>query len=137
MKFFYLLSIGCLLLCSCSNSTSKKDSDESNVSDYSTVNTNSNSITANFRTETDVRTFLCRHTFIDNEGNRITFSNMANQLDMNGRAMTSVLNVLSFASDEAELSFQGPYGKSRFYLAVEDGEAGLMDRNDFSTYYAK
>ena len=101
------------------------------------VNTSRNSITADFRTEIDVRTFLCRYTFIDNEGNRITFSNMANQLEMNGRAMTSVLNVLSFSSDEAELSFQGPYGKSRFYLAVEDGKAGLMDRNDFSVYDAK
>lgn len=114
-----------------------ESSSTNNYNSSSSSSMSSNSISANFRTETDVRTFLCRYTFRDNEGNRISFSNMANQLEMNGRAMSSSLTIQSFGHNEAELVFQGPYGRSRFYLAVEDGEAGLMDRNDLSTYYAK
>lgn len=136
-KIFYLLFVGCLCLNSCGNKTSDNGSDDSSYSDDSGIASSDYGITANFRTETDVRTFLCRYTFRDDEGNRISFSNMANQLEMNGTAMSSSLTIQGFASDEAELVFQGPYGRSRFYLAVEDGEAGLMDRNDFSVYYAK
>ena len=112
----------------------ESSSTQNNVSNS---NKRSNYITANFRTEIDIRTFLCRNTFRDDEGNTLKFSDMANQLEMNGRVMTTVMNIQSFSHDEANLIFQGPYGRSRFYLSIVDGVAGLIDKNDQSLYYTR
>lgn len=98
--------------------------------------TNSNNELNNnvFKSELDIRNYLCEHVFIDGDGYRISFVNKANNLAMNGRMMTSSLTINKYNGNQAELYFQGDYGKSRFHLVLNDERGIITDMSDNTSY---
>ena len=89
-----------------------------------------------FNNEQDVRTYLCTHRFSSSDGYTISFSNNANELSLNGKLLTSYVEVSLSSSSSAVLRTHGPYGNTTFRLSVS-GSDGVIRDSDGESYYSK
>lgn len=67
-----------------------------------------------FRSPSDVFAFLSRHTFRDDNGNRLVIK--SNSLYMNGRALTGAVRVEDLSENEATLTAHSPFTNSGFEI---------------------
>lgn len=90
-----------------------------------------------FSDEQDVRSYLCSHRFSSNDGYTLRFSNNANEISMNGKPLSSYVEIRSVSSSSATIRSQGPYGNTTFHLTISGSECVLEDTNDGTCYYSK
>lgn len=92
------------------------------------------SSSVSFSTEQDVRTFLCTNRFSSSDGFKISFSNNANELSLNGKPITSYVEIRLCGQSYAILRTHGPYGNTTFLLSISGSEGFLVDKNDGTIY---
>ena len=90
-----------------------------------------------FSSEQDVRTYLCTHRFSSSDGYTLSFSNNGNEVSLNGKPLSSYVQIRSVSSSSAILRTQGPYGNTTFRLSVSGSEGEIEDTNDGTCYYSK
>lgn len=90
-----------------------------------------------FSNETDVRTYLCRNRFSSRDGYTLSFSNLANEVSLNGRPLSSNVEIRSVSSYGAVIRTQGPYGNTTFRLSVSGSDGVIEDLNDGEAYYSR
>ena len=118
-------------------SRDKSDSyshEQSLSSDSYEQTSSSSSSSVSFSTEQDVRTFLCTNKFSSSDGLKISFSNNANELSINGKPITSYVEISLQGPSNAILRTHGPYGNTTFLLSVSGSEGYLLDKNDGTIY---
>jgi len=118
-------------------SRDKSDSyshEQSSSSDSYEQTSSSSSSSVSFSTEQDVRTFLCTNKFSSSDGLKISFSNNANELSINGKPITSYVEISLQGPSNAILRTHGPYGNTTFLLSVSGSEGYLLDKNDGTIY---
>lgn len=94
----------------------------------------SSSSSVSFSTEQDVRTFLCTNSFSSSDGFKISFSNNANEISINGKPITSYVEISLQGPSNAILRTHGPYGNTTFLLSISGSEGFLVDKNDGTIY---
>ena len=88
-----------------------------------------------FGNEQDVRTYLCIHRFTSSDDYTISFSNNANEVSVNGRPLSSAVDIYVSSSSSATIRTHGPYGNTTFRLSVS-GDDGVLVDADGETYYS-
>lgn len=90
-----------------------------------------------FSNEQDVRIYLCSCRFVSNDGTKLSFSNNANSVFMNGTQLASSVDVLVQSYDCALVRTHGPYGNTTLQISISGGEGVIVDGNSGDTYYSK
>lgn len=138
----YVVILGLLLLVKMCGGCNGCDSSDDNSSDRYEQSSGSDSESSygnryvSFNNEQDVRTYLCTHRFASSDGYTISFSNNANDLSLNGKLLTSYVEISLSSSSSAVLRTHGPYGNTTFILSVS-GSDGVIRDSDGESYYSK
>lgn len=101
-------------------------------SDTETVNDGKHVL---FNSEQDVRTYLCTHRFSSNDGYTLSFSNNANEISVNGKLLTSNVDISLASMSSAIIRTHGPYGNTTFRLATIGSDCILKD-SDGEVYFS-
>lgn len=132
-NYYIILGIGiiCLLLfASCYGSNSTKSADKN---DYEqSVDDSSYS---GFSSETDVRTYLCRHSFISRDGLKLIFRSNAYSAYINGTQITSTTDISLINEGRALIRTQGPYGNTTLVLTISSSGDGIIQDNNSGDVY--
>lgn len=132
----WLVIIACFALYYCMSGNNDEDAAEENDSEEVQVSGSSSERAALFASEQEVRTYLCSHRFSSEDGYTLTFSSNANEVQLNGRTLTSSATITLTSSSSAHIRTSGPYGNTTFRLATIGADAVIKDSNDGTLYYS-
>ncbi len=126
----------CLFLATCDGCEGEGDETYEESSGYY-EQPQSSEYEMGFSNEQSVRNYLCNHRFSSSDGTRLSFSDNANAVYVNGTQLTSTTDVSLVNEGRALIRTHGPYGNTTFILTISSSGDGLIqDRNDGETYFA-
>lgn len=133
----YLVIRGCGGCNGCGSDSN--DDNSSEIYEQSSGNSDSERMYGNnsvsFNSEQDVRTYLCTHRFTSSDGYTISFRSNANELSVNGKLLTSYIEISLSSSSSVILRTHGPYGNTTFRLSVSGSDSVIRD-SDGESYYS-
>lgn len=147
-RFFKVFLCLCFSIASISFVTSCGGGESSDSTQYYDYTTPSYSLHLN--NPHAVTAYLSNKSFVDSEGNRISFGSSASSVSLNGTEIGGAISVNDFGTDEdnapyAIFTFSTPYGNHTFFLTELDEDYGgrlpsrivIYDVNDPSNLYYK
>ena len=89
-----------------------------------------------FRSEWEVRDYLCGHRFTSNDGRTMQFNSNANEVSFNGTTLVSYVDVRLLSSHEALFVTHGVVGELTYRLTVS-GSDGVIEDEAGDLFYAR
>lgn len=127
------ISVICLLLFASHYRSERID--DSDTYDYEYEESVDDDSYIGFSSENDVRTYLCSHSFISDDGSKLSFGSNAYSAYLNGTQLTSTTDISLINEGRALIRTHGPYGNTTLVLTISSSGDGIIQDNNSGDVY--
>ena len=134
-NYIIFISIGVICLLLFASYYGSVSIDDSDTYDYEYEQSVDDDSISGFSSENDVRTYLCSHSFISDDGSKLSFSSNAYSAYLNGTQITSTTDISLINEGRALIRTHGPYGNTTLVLTISSSGDGIIQDNNSGDVY--